>query len=869
MTDLANLVVRMQADNSEYIKKLDQATQKLSKFSKDQTSLLSDIDEKIKDVGKDILTAFAVDKIVEFSLGAIEAQAALANFSQIAGISVETLSGMSLAAAAAGVSQDELSLSLKKLNEAASAAAGDATSKAGIAFKLLGITVRDANGNIKDAGTLNNEVADAFSHSADGANKVAIAVALYGKAGQQMIPMLNGGSQAMKEMQQAAIESGAALSGPAAQAAEALEEKLRLLQAEVKGGLGNAIAAELIPLMTHMADAFGSAGAKGEAFAVIAQGIGSVFKLVATFGIEVTREFESLGSAIGGAAAAVDAAAHGRFAEAASILKEQSADAAATDAKYVAMQQALYKTAADTKIAQAERGAEGAAAAGTKNQLGSLTGGLKSAEADKELEKFSSSLKEQALAFGLGGEAAAKFKLQFGPLADALKIAGDAGHQAAAAALEYARALQFKVDTKTSNDLAKNLQEQVDKLDQSDAAAFKYKITTGELGDAFKRMGAAGTDAQAKLTKLNNELIDDRDKKAVQALTDELDKMNGKLQQAAANAFDLQNKALRQNLGASTDPQAKAGLAMLDLRKQQTVAEAAYDEQVEKADQIEKQLATTEAAINAARAAGNITELQQQKLLNDARLNEIAGLQTIYTAEKKIADDSGMPKLIEQTQAFATQITNLKTQTDLLEKQLRDNLEQSFANNFTDLMNGSESFRKAFLNMGKDIEKQIDSIVSKDLAQSVFGTGGPGGGAPSFLAGLLGGGAGSGSGGGFASLFGMLGFGGNNSPVIPGVVQNGGRGGGIGNLVDSMDGLAGGGNIPQGGFALVGEHGPEVAYAGTQDMHIQPMSSANKAISVNNHFTVQSQNGTISRQSQTQAAAEAARQLSIASRRNN
>jgi hypothetical protein len=47
MTDLAALVVRMQADNSEYIKGSEQSTSKLSQLSKDQGDLLKCMAEKL------------------------------------------------------------------------------------------------------------------------------------------------------------------------------------------------------------------------------------------------------------------------------------------------------------------------------------------------------------------------------------------------------------------------------------------------------------------------------------------------------------------------------------------------------------------------------------------------------------------------------------------------------------------------------------------------------------------------------------------------------------------------------------------------------------------------------------------------------
>lgn len=382
-------------------------------------------------------------------------------------MSVETLSGLSLAAAASGLSTDELGVAFKKLNTNISEAAGDGTSKAATAFKLLGISVTDANGNLKDAGTVNNEIADAFAHSEDGANKAALAVQLFGRQGVQMIPTLDKGSAGLKQLADDAAAYGAVLSGDAAKAAEEFQAKLNALEAGVKGGLQNAIAGNLVPALLAMADAFGNASEKGEAIKVLGDAIATGIKIAATIVLEAAREFTLLGSAIGGAAAAAVAAAHGEFSQAASILQQQRADALAIDQKFTKAEAALWDDAAQAQIKAAQKGAEGAAGAKdpSKTNLGSLEGAQKAVEGLKSLQDFSAGLQKQAASFGLGSEAATRFALANGKLADDLKAAhggladtAAAADKAAASAIAAAKAFQFKVDTKAVTELTKGLQ---------------------------------------------------------------------------------------------------------------------------------------------------------------------------------------------------------------------------------------------------------------------------------------------------------------------------------------------------------------------------------------------------------------------------
>ena len=154
MTDLATLVVKMQADNSQYVKKLEESTAKLEKFAKEGESALGSIKEQFADIGAKLAAAFTVDKLIEFSSEAIESAASLEKLSQMTGIGVESLGSLRLAAAASGLSQEDLGQVLKKLNVNISEAAGNIHSKAGVAFQALGIAVTDASGKLKDAGAL-------------------------------------------------------------------------------------------------------------------------------------------------------------------------------------------------------------------------------------------------------------------------------------------------------------------------------------------------------------------------------------------------------------------------------------------------------------------------------------------------------------------------------------------------------------------------------------------------------------------------------------------------------------------------------------------------------------------------------------------
>ena len=61
------------------------------------------------------------------------------------------------------------------------------------AFRALGISLKDNGGNVKTSGDLFLDIAQKFSKMEDGAAKTALAIRLFGRAGAELIPLLNQG----------------------------------------------------------------------------------------------------------------------------------------------------------------------------------------------------------------------------------------------------------------------------------------------------------------------------------------------------------------------------------------------------------------------------------------------------------------------------------------------------------------------------------------------------------------------------------------------------------------------------------------------------------------------------------------------------
>ena len=236
--------------------------------------LQADMDTAKRSVGSamsSIESAVAMAKGALIGLGAIGLATAFAQsvrgvidlgdelnkLSQRTGVGVEALSQLRYAAKLSDVSAESLSTGLKKLNISIAEAGSGSKEKAEM-FKALGVSVTDASGRTKAADQVLLDIADTFKISKDGAEKTAAAVKLLGKSGDEMIPLLNGGSEAIRAMKNEADKLGLTISADFAKQAEEFNDNLTRIQAASQK-LSISLAGELIDglsrAMKAMADA--------------------------------------------------------------------------------------------------------------------------------------------------------------------------------------------------------------------------------------------------------------------------------------------------------------------------------------------------------------------------------------------------------------------------------------------------------------------------------------------------------------------------------------------------------------------------------------------------------------------------------------
>src|SRR5690606_3950280 len=203
---------------------------------------------KVIDAALQVAAAAAVSAAAAIAVGmknAIDRMDELAKSSQKIGIGTEALSKLAYAADLSGVAFGQLEGALAKLAKSQDMAAQGAKEQLDI-FRALGVEFQRSDGTLRNVEDVFSDLADRFQALPDGANKTAAAMALLGRSGAQLIPLLNGGSDGLREMGDELERLGGVVTPEAARQAEEFNDNLSRLKVAANG-LWITLATELLP----------------------------------------------------------------------------------------------------------------------------------------------------------------------------------------------------------------------------------------------------------------------------------------------------------------------------------------------------------------------------------------------------------------------------------------------------------------------------------------------------------------------------------------------------------------------------------------------------------------------------------------------
>jgi len=192
----------------------------------------------------------------------VDLQDEMSKMSQKVGVNIEELSGMAYAAGLADVSTEQLAKGMGKLNKAMYDAAGDPNGGPAKTFRAIGVSVVDAAGKLRKADDVMVDIAGKFAGMRDGAEKTALSMEVFGKAGADMIPLLNGGAKGLKDATEEARRFGLVIDEEAGKRAEEFNDNLTRLK-DITQGAALAFANEMLPSLLSVSSAMVDNGAGG------------------------------------------------------------------------------------------------------------------------------------------------------------------------------------------------------------------------------------------------------------------------------------------------------------------------------------------------------------------------------------------------------------------------------------------------------------------------------------------------------------------------------------------------------------------------------------------------------------------------------
>lgn len=191
--------------------------------------------------------------LAKMVLSAAEAAGELVDMSLKTGISVERLQELEYIGGQVGTSIETMTGSLAKMTRSMGDAADNAEGPAAKAFAALGVSVVDANGNLRDSEEVFGDVIDALGNVENATEADTLAMDIFGKSALELNPLIKTGSENLAAMADEAHAVGAVMDEGAVMGLEAFGDSLEGLKAGLKGMMGT-MAAELLPVFQSFLD---------------------------------------------------------------------------------------------------------------------------------------------------------------------------------------------------------------------------------------------------------------------------------------------------------------------------------------------------------------------------------------------------------------------------------------------------------------------------------------------------------------------------------------------------------------------------------------------------------------------------------------
>ena len=629
----------------------------------------------------------------------IDSADALDEMAQRTGIAVESLSLLVPAAELSAISTEKFEAGLKKLATGMlEAATGSETSAQ--KFGALGVAVQNQDGTLRDSEQVLLDLADRFKAMPDGAEKAALAVDIFGKAGAEMIPFLNQGRDGIGALKQEAAELGLQLSADTAAQAGNFNDALDKLKLATQS-IGNQIIASLLPALNDMASGMVESAKQGGTLRVILDGVVLALKTLALGAATVGKAFVALGEAIGAGVAAAVEALKGNTEGAKAIIADLKGNLVKRLDELASFRDSLFdpkpievkapKIQADPELLQ--RLTKPKAVKPAQDTTGAQTTLMK-AQLDAEFALLKDGLTRQQTALDAA-------------LEDRLVSVRD--YYAQKTAIE-----QREVDA----EIARKQQE---------LARSQQVATTGKSENDRLKAKAEVAKAEADLITLNNRRTDIEQanaRKAAQAereLADALAQAREELAQITGTATDTDRQAaiersyrdLRARLAAESDAD---GVSLVDRLINVKAAQANLAALEAQWRQVTERLRNAQEALQTQQQAGLLTEAQARQQIVALQQQSATEMDRLLPTMQQAAQAIG-PDAVIRVQAWRNELDRTKLTVDEMAP-LWNRIGESFGGALNGMITGAQTWRSALASIFQQVSNAfLQQIVIQPFQQ--------------------------------------------------------------------------------------------------------------------------------------------------------
>lgn len=295
MTDLAKLVVRLEAETARYQKELERARKQLTRFDRDAVDTARRVAKSTA-----AAAAAAVAALSAMSRAQINVQDEAGKTAQRLGLTTEELTRLRFAAKLTGVEQNTLEMALQRMTRRLAEAAAGGGEAAG-AIEQLGLDAeRLARMSPAQAFA---EISEAIQDVPAQAERVRLAFKFFDSEGVRLVNTLALGKQGLKDAGDEAERLGVVIDQNASMAAARFNDNVTRLRGVVQG-FSNQLVERLLPTLEGLSAELVTASQKGDGFESSLDGAEQVLRAVTAGGIVAGSAIANLTRALAAFSAA-------------------------------------------------------------------------------------------------------------------------------------------------------------------------------------------------------------------------------------------------------------------------------------------------------------------------------------------------------------------------------------------------------------------------------------------------------------------------------------------------------------------------------------------------------------------------------------